>query len=107
MINLLSQGQSCTTPRQCLVWIPEYPQDVRQMKETEDPEIYSHKSNGRATLLRVGKGQGVLTVGASRAQLPQRVQDRPQPKVCDREESRVVCALGQRDESLCQLTRGL
>jgi hypothetical protein len=64
VINLLSQGQRFVTPLPRLVRIPEQPQDVSQMDETEDPEIHSNASYCSATLPRVVQGKGLLTVGA-------------------------------------------
>src|SRR5712692_520966 len=105
--NLLSQGQSFTTPLQRLVRIPEQPQDVSQKGETDCTAIRSNESNCRAPLPRVVKGKGLLTVGACCDQLSQSVQDRPQPKVRFQEESGVLRLLGQGHESLSQFTRGL
>jgi len=102
--KFLSQGQRFMDALQGLVWIAEHPYGHGRKASARYAGVLSvHKGMG-AVLLRIIEGHPLLKVRSSWSHLSKPEHGLPQHPVRLQEERRVLCALGQAEKLLPQLT---
>src|SRR5262245_12061188 len=105
--ELLRQGQSLTTPVQCLVWIAEQPQGQRFIRVARDAGVLPKKCSMGAMLLGIIKPEPLRTLLAGGHKVSQVVQTNAYAKASFQQQRRIVEALGHDEEPLPQLMGGL
>src|SRR5262245_34971086 len=100
---LLSEGQRLLVLLESLVWIAQIPQGPGRKGEADHPRVKSIEKGVGAVPLGVVEGKTLLKVFLRRNQLSKVEQVDGSHSVGWQEESRVLYALGQAEELLCQL----
>src|SRR5262245_66182736 len=105
--ELLRQGQSLTTPVQCLVWIAELPQGQRFKRVARDAGVLPKKCGTGTRLLGIIEHEPLRTLLAGGHKVSPVVQTNPYAKASFQKQRWIVEALGHDEEPLPQLMGGL
>ena len=107
MRQLLGQGECFTTAPQGLIRIAKTPQGQGRPRSTNHALILSIERGRGAMLLRIIEGHLSFQMHVGRGELSQEGQGLAQHPVGQQEERRGLHTLGQMEELLAQLARGL
>src|SRR5262249_5795664 len=103
----LRQGQSLTTPVQCLVWIAKQPQGQRFKRIARYAGVLPKKCGTGAMLLSIIEHEPLRTLLAAGHKVSQVVQTNPYAKASFQQQRRIVEALRHDEEPLPKLMGGL